>query len=71
VARVKKRYERRRVVEVLREVVRGAEGAVQERLMETRALFNGAHQHRLCRALERHISRPAGAFGEAHPCRRA
>jgi hypothetical protein len=61
VARVKKRYERRRVVEVLREVVRGAEGAVQERLMETRALCNGAHQHRLRRAIERHLSRPAGA----------
>lgn len=30
VARVKKRYERRRVVEVVREVVRGAEAAVQE-----------------------------------------
>jgi hypothetical protein len=35
VARVKKRYERRRVVEVLREVVTGAEAAVQERLMAT------------------------------------
>jgi hypothetical protein len=34
-ARAKKRYERRRVVEVVREVVRGAEAAVQERLMET------------------------------------
>ena len=32
VARVKKRYERRRVVEVVREVVRGAEAAMQERL---------------------------------------
>ena len=28
VAKVKKRYERRRVVEVIREVVRGTEGAV-------------------------------------------
>lgn len=35
VARVKKRYVRRRVVEVLREVVRGTEGAVQERLVQT------------------------------------
>jgi transposase-like protein len=51
VARIKKRYERRRVVEVLREVVRGAEGAVQERLMETQhsvtALINTAYVERL------------------------
>lgn len=51
VARVKKRYERRRVVEVVREVVRGAEGAVQERLMETQrsltALINTAYVERL------------------------
>jgi transposase-like protein len=51
VARVKKRYERRRVVEVLREVVRGTEGAVQERLMETQrsvtALINTAYVERL------------------------
>ena len=51
VARVKKRYERRRVVEVLREVVRGAEAAVQERLMETQhsvtALINTAYVERL------------------------
>lgn len=61
VARVKKRYERRRVVEVLREVVRGAEATVQERLMENPAVFDGADQHRLRRAIARHLSRPAGA----------
>ncbi len=49
VARVKKRYERRQVV---REVVRGAEAAVQERLMETQrslvtALINTAYVERL------------------------
>ncbi len=51
IARVKKRYARRRVVEVLREVVRGAEAAVQERLMETQrsltALINTAYVERL------------------------
>ncbi len=51
VARVKKRYERRRVVEVLREVVRGTEAAVQERLMATQrsltALINTAYIERL------------------------
>src|SRR5215211_329556 len=51
VARAKKRYARRRVVEVLREVVRGAEAAVQERLMETQrsltALINTAYVERL------------------------
>jgi transposase-like protein len=51
VARVKKRYERRRVVEVLREVVTGAEAAVQERLMATQrsltALINTAYVERL------------------------
>jgi hypothetical protein len=50
-ARAKKRYERRRVVEVVREVVRGAEAAVQERLMETQrsltALVNTAYVERL------------------------
>jgi hypothetical protein len=47
VARVKKRYERRRVVEV----IRGAEAAVQERLMGTQrsttALINTAYIERL------------------------
>ena len=51
VAKVKKRYERRRVVEVLREVVTGAEAAVQERLMATQrsitALINTAYLERL------------------------
>ena len=51
VARVKKRYERRRVVEVVREIVRGAESTVQERLMETQrsvtALINTAYVERL------------------------
>jgi hypothetical protein len=51
VARVKKRYERRQVVEVVREVVRGTEAAVQERLMETQrsvtALINTAYVERL------------------------
>ncbi len=50
-ARVKKRDERRRVVEVVREVVRGAEEAVQERLMQTQrsltALINTAYVERL------------------------
>ena len=48
VAKVKKRYERLRVLEVLREVVTGTEAAVQERLMETQrsltaALINTAY----------------------------
>jgi hypothetical protein len=51
VAKVKKRYERRRVVEVIREVVRGTEAAVQGRLMETQrsitALINTAYIERL------------------------
>ena len=51
VARAKKRYERRRVVEVVREVVRGTEAAVQERLMETQrsltVLINTAYVERL------------------------
>lgn len=51
VARVKKRYERRRVVEVVREVVKGTEAAVQDRLMETQrsltALINTAYVERL------------------------
>ena len=51
VARVKKRYARRRVVEVVREVVRGAQAVVQERLMETQrcvtALINTAYIERL------------------------
>jgi len=51
VARVKKRYACRRVVEVVREVVRGTEAAVQERLMETQrsitALINTAYIERL------------------------
>jgi hypothetical protein len=51
VGRAKKRYERRRVVEVVREVARGAEAAVRERLMETQrsltALINTAYVERL------------------------
>lgn len=51
VARVKKRYERRRVVEVIREVVRGTEGAVHSRLRQTQhsltALINTAYIERL------------------------
>jgi hypothetical protein len=52
VARVIKRYARRRVVEIVREVVRGRqEAAVQERLMETQrcvtALINTAYIERL------------------------
>jgi hypothetical protein len=51
VARVKKRYELRRVVEVIREVVRGAEGAVHSRLQQTQrsaqALINTAYIERL------------------------
>ncbi len=51
VARVKKRYERRRVVEVIREVVRGTEGAVHSRLQQTQhlaqALINTAYIERL------------------------
>jgi len=51
IARVKKRYQRRRVVEVVREVVRGAEGAVHSRLQQTQhsalALINTAYIERL------------------------
>jgi transposase-like protein len=51
VARVKKRYELRRVVEVIREVVRGTEGAVHSRLQQTQrsaqALINTAYIERL------------------------
>src|SRR5215207_1761175 len=51
VARVKKRYERRRVVEVIREVVWGTEGAVHSRLQQTQrsltALINTAYVERL------------------------
>lgn len=52
VARVKKRYERRRVVEeVIRKVVRGTEGAVHSRLQQTQrsaqALINTAYIERL------------------------
>ncbi len=51
IARAKKRYERCRVVEVVREVMRGVEAAVQERLMETQrsltALINTAYVERL------------------------
>lgn len=51
VARVKKRYQRRRVVEVIREVVRGTEGAVHSRLQQTQhsaqALINTAYIERL------------------------
>lgn len=51
VARVKKRYDRRRVVEVAREVVHGAETAVQARVQKTQrsveALINTAYIERL------------------------
>jgi hypothetical protein len=51
VARVKKRYERRRVVEVIREVVWGTEEAVHSRLQQTQrsltALINTAYVERL------------------------
>ncbi|MDP9380493.1 MAG: hypothetical protein M3Q29_10170 [Chloroflexota bacterium] len=51
VARVKKCYERRRVVEVIREIVRGTEGAVHSRLQQTQrsaqALINTAYIERL------------------------
>ena len=51
VARVKKRYELRRVVEIIREVVRGTEGAVHSRLQQTQpssqALINTAYIERL------------------------
>jgi hypothetical protein len=51
VARVKKRYERRRVVEMVREIVRGIEGAVHSRLQQTQrsaqALINTAYIERL------------------------
>ena len=47
VARIKKRYERGRVVEVIREVVRGAEAAVRSRIEQTQcsaeALINTAY----------------------------
>lgn len=47
IAQVIKRYKRRRVIDGGRHVVVGTETAVQERLMETRAIFDGADQHRL------------------------
>ncbi len=51
VARVKKRYARRRVVEIVRSVVRGTEAAVQRRLMATQrrasAVINTAYIERL------------------------
>lgn len=51
VARVKKRYQRRRVVEVIREVVRGTEVAVHSRLQQAQhsaeALINTAYIERL------------------------
>ncbi len=51
IARVKKRYQRRQVVEVVREVVRGAEGAVHSRIQQTQrsveALINTAYIERL------------------------
>jgi hypothetical protein len=51
VARVKKRYERRRVVEVVREVVRGVEAAMHSRIEQTQrsaeALINTAYIERL------------------------
>jgi transposase-like protein len=51
VARIKKRYERRWVVKVIREVVRGAEAAVHSRIEQTQrsaeALINTAYIERL------------------------
>jgi hypothetical protein len=51
VARAKKRYERRRVVEVVREVIHGAKSAVQARIEQTQrsaeALINTAYIERL------------------------
>jgi hypothetical protein len=51
VARIKKRYERRRVVEVVREIVRGTEAAVHSRIEQTQrstvALINTAYIERL------------------------
>jgi hypothetical protein len=65
VARVKKRYARRRVVEVVREVVRGAEAVVAARIAATQqSASRRPHQHRLHRASERYLSRPAGPAGQ-------
>lgn len=51
VARIKKRYERRRVVEIVREIVRGTEAAVHSRIEQTQrsaqALINTAYVERL------------------------
>jgi hypothetical protein len=60
VARVIKRYARRRVVEIVREVVRGPQAAVQERLMETQrcvtALINNAYIERLNATFRAHLA---------------
>jgi transposase-like protein len=51
VARIKKRYQRRRVVEVVRKIVRGTEAAVHSRIEQTQhsaeALINTAYIERL------------------------
>ena len=51
VARIKKRYERRQVVEVVRKIVRGTEAAVHSRIEQTQrstqALINTAYIERL------------------------
>lgn len=64
IARVKKRYQRRRVVEVIRRVVVGCEAEVISRVIGTqrsiRALINTAY---IERAAKRHLPSQAAPFG--------
>jgi hypothetical protein len=70
IARVIKRYQRRRVVEVMRRVVAGSEAEVISRVIATApAIDAGVDQHRLHRAPAGHLPRPAGSFGASDPRR--
>lgn len=66
VTRVKKRYERRRVVEVIEEVVRGTEGAVHSRLQQSQRSLTAPNQCRLHRCAQRRLPLPVGFFGTLH-----
>ena len=55
IARVKKRYQRRRVVEVIRRVVVGCEAEVISRVIGTQRSIQGVDQYRLHRASKRHL----------------
>ena len=67
IARVIKRYRRRRVVEVLRRVVVGSEAEVISRVIGNPAFDKGVDQHRLHRAPAGHLPRPAGSVWRAGP----